>query len=135
MALVGNDLYVATTDAVLRFPYEAGDTQITVPGSKVVTLPAGPINHHWTKNLIASVDGSKLYVTVGSNSNVAERGMAVEAERAAIWEVDIRNDAHRISERAEPPSVSLSRDAGQTTSSRPSVPCRRPGGEQSHPVT
>ena len=96
MVLVGNDLYVANSDAVLRFPYVAGDTHITVPGSKVVALPAGPINHHWTKNLIASPDGSKLYVTVGSNSNVAERGMAVEAERAAIWEVDISSGAHRI---------------------------------------
>jgi len=81
---------------VLRFPYAAGDTRITVPGIKVVELPAGPINHHWTKNLIASPDGSKLYVTVGSNSNAAERGMEVEAERAAIWEVDIKSGAHRI---------------------------------------
>jgi len=96
MALVGNDLYVADSDAVLRFPYVAGDTHITVPGSKLVALPAAPINHHWTKNLIAGPDGSKLYVTVGSNSNVAERGMAVEAERAAIWEVDIGSGAHRI---------------------------------------
>lgn len=89
MALVGNDLYVANTDAVVRFPYATGDTHISAPGSKVVDLPAGPINHHWTKNVIASRDGNKLYVTVGSNSNVGERGMAVEAERAAIWEVDI----------------------------------------------
>lgn len=96
MALVGNDLYVANADAVLRFPYSTGDTHITVPGRKVVALPAGPINHHWTKNLIASLDGSKLYVTVGSNSNVAEYGMAVEAGRAAIWEVNIRSGAHRI---------------------------------------
>lgn len=96
MALVGSDLYVANSDAVLRFPYAAGETHITAPGIKLVELPAGPINHHWTKNLIASPDGSKLYVTVGSNSNVAERGMAVEAERAAIWEVDARNGAHRI---------------------------------------
>jgi len=96
MVLVGNDLYVANSDAVLRFPYAAGDTRITVPGIKVVELPAGPINHHWTKNLIASPDGSKLYVTVGSNSNAAERGMEVEAERAAIWEVDIKSGTHRI---------------------------------------
>jgi glucose/arabinose dehydrogenase len=96
MVLVGNDLYVANSDAVLRFPYATGDTRITAIGTKVVELPAGPINHHWTKNLIASPDGSKLYVTVGSNSNVAERGMAVEAERAAIWEVDIRSGAHRV---------------------------------------
>lgn len=96
MALVGNDLYVANTDAVLRFPYQAGDTRITAAGRQIVALPAGPINHHWTKNLIASRDGSKLYVTVGSNSNVGERGMAAEAERAAIWEVDIRSGAHRV---------------------------------------
>ena len=96
MALVGNELYVANSDAVLRFPYAAGDTRITALGVKVVDLPAGAINHHWTKNLIASPDGAKLYVTVGSNSNVAERGMEVEAERAAIWEVDARSGAHRI---------------------------------------
>jgi len=96
MALVGSDLYVANSDAVLRFPYTAGDTRITAPGIKLVDLPAGAINHHWTKNLIASPDGTKLYVTVGSNSNAAERGMAVEAERAAIWEVDTKSGAHRI---------------------------------------
>lgn len=96
MTLVGNHLYVANSDAVLRFPYVAGDTRITAPGSKVVELPAGPVNHHWTKNLIASADGARLYVTVGSNSNVAERGMAAEAERAAVWEVDIKTGAHRI---------------------------------------
>ncbi len=96
MALVGNDLYVANSDAVLRFPYITGDTHITVPGRQVVALPAGPINHHWTKNLIASQDGSKLYVTVGSNSNVAERGMAVEEGRAGIWEVDIGSGRHRV---------------------------------------
>jgi glucose/arabinose dehydrogenase len=96
MALVGNNLYVANTDAVMRFPYRPGDTHITAPGIKVVDLPAGTINHHWTKNIIASPDGSKLYVTIGSNSNVAERGMAAEAERAAIWEVDINSGTHRI---------------------------------------
>ena len=96
MTLVGNDLYVANSDAVVRFPYATGDTRITSSGVKVVDLPAGEINHHWTKNLIASPDGSKLYVTIGSNSNVAERGMEVEAERAAIWEVDIRTGTHRI---------------------------------------
>jgi len=96
MALVGNDLFVANSDAVLRFPYASGDMRITAPGVKVVDLPAGPINHHWTKNLLASVDGSQLFVTVGSNSNVAERGMAVEAGRAAIWQVDIKAGTHRI---------------------------------------
>ena len=96
MALIGNDLYVANTDAVLRFAYTSGSTRITTAGQKVVDLPAGPINHHWTKSLIASVDGSKLYATVGSNSNVAERGMAVEAERAAIWEIDLKRGTHRV---------------------------------------
>jgi len=96
MALVGNDLYVADSDAVMRFPYATGTTHITATGTRLVSLPAGPINHHWTKNLIASADGTKLYVTVGSNSNAAERGMEAEAERAAIWEVDTASGAHRI---------------------------------------
>jgi hypothetical protein len=96
ITLVGQTLYVANSDAVVRFPYTPGDTYIGTAATKVVDLPAGPINHHWTKNLIASPDGSKLFVTVGSNSNVAERGMAVEEGRAAIWEVNPRNGAHRI---------------------------------------
>ena len=96
MALVGSTLYVATTDAVLQFPYEAGQTRISAAPAKLVDLPAGPINHHWTKNLIASADGSKLYVTVGSNSNVGERGMQAEAGRAAIWEVDAKTGVHRV---------------------------------------
>jgi glucose/arabinose dehydrogenase len=96
MTLVGNTLYVANSDAVIGFPYNAGDTHITKSGIKLLDLPAGPINHHWTKNLIASPDGTKLYVTVGSNSNVADRGMEVEKERAAIWEVDINTGTHRV---------------------------------------
>ena len=96
MTLVGHDLYVADSDAVLRFPYADGDTHITAPGAKVADLPAGRINHHWTKNLIANADGSKLYVTVGSNSNVAENGIEAETERAAIWEVDTKSGAHRV---------------------------------------
>lgn len=96
MALVGSTLYVANSDAVLGFPYRQGDTQIMAAGIKLLDLPAGPINHHWTKNLIASADGRRLYVTVGSNSNVGERGMAVEEGRAAIWEVDIQTGVHRI---------------------------------------
>ena len=96
MALVGDRLFVANADAVLWFPYRAGDTAIAAPGTKLLDLPGGPINHHWTKNLLASADGSKLYVAVGSNSNIAERGMAVEAGRAAVWEVDIPSGAHRI---------------------------------------
>jgi glucose/arabinose dehydrogenase len=79
MALIGDDLYVADTDALVRYPYQPGQTQITAPGVKVVDLPAGPIDHHWTKNVIASADGRHLYVTVGSNSNVGENGIAAEA--------------------------------------------------------
>jgi glucose/arabinose dehydrogenase len=96
VALVGERLYVANTDAVVSFPYRAGQTRIDDPGEKLVDLPAGPINHHWTKNIIASPDGKRLYVTVGSNSNVAENGLAVEAGRAAIWEVELGSGAHRL---------------------------------------
>lgn len=96
MALVGNDFYVANSDALVRFPYTEGEMRITQPGTKVLDLPAGPINHHWTKNLIASRDGTRLYVTVGSNSNVAENGIDQEAERAAIWEVDPKRGSYRI---------------------------------------
>ncbi len=96
MVLVGNTLYVANTDAVDGFPYAEGATSITAAGTRVVSLPAGEINHHWTKSLTASRDGAKLYVGVGSNSNVAERGMEAEAERAAIWEIDRATGAHRV---------------------------------------
>jgi glucose/arabinose dehydrogenase len=96
MALVGDVLYVANTDAVVRFPYRDGETQILAAGIKVIDLPAGPINHHWTKNVLAAKDGAKLYVAVGSNSNAAENGIANEDERAAIWEVDLRTTQHRI---------------------------------------
>lgn len=96
MALVGNDLYVANTDGLVRFPYHSGVTQIMEPGVKVMDLPAGSINHHWTKNVIASRDGTRLYVTVGSNSNVGENGMENEVNRAAIWEVDIATGSSRI---------------------------------------
>jgi glucose/arabinose dehydrogenase len=96
MALVGDQLYVANTDAVVRFPYRAGQTRINVQGEKVMDLPGGPINHHWTKNLIASPDGRKLYVTSGSNSNVGENGLENEAGRAAIWEHDLATGQSRI---------------------------------------
>ncbi|EJM89598.1 MULTISPECIES: PQQ-dependent sugar dehydrogenase [unclassified Pseudomonas] len=96
MTLVGNDLYVADTDRLLRFHYQDGTTTIKSPPIKVVDLPGGTLNHHWTKNVIASKDGSKLYVTVGSNSNVAENGMDQEEGRAAIWEVDRATGKHRI---------------------------------------
>ncbi|MEJ0093884.1 MAG: sorbosone dehydrogenase family protein [Methylocella sp.] len=96
VALVGGDLYVANTDAIVRYPYTEGETRITAAGTKVTDLPGGPIDHHWTKSLLASLDGSKLYVGVGSNSNIAENGMEAEVERAAIWEVDRMSGAHRI---------------------------------------
>ena len=96
VALVGGQLYVANTDAILRFPYAPGETRITARGSRLTDLPAGPIDHHWTKSLAASPDGSKLYVGVGSNSNITENGMAAEAGRAAIWEVDRATGSKRI---------------------------------------
>ncbi len=96
MTLVGSTLYVANTDAIVRFPYTKGQTQITAPGVKVVDLPAGKINHHWTKNVIASPDGSRLYVTVGSNSNVGENGLVNETDRAAILEIDLSTGRSRV---------------------------------------
>ena len=96
MVLVGSDLVVANTDALVRFPYRDGDTSITAAATPIVALPAGTINHHWTKNVIASPDGSTLFVAVGSNSNVAENGMAAEAGRAAVWAVDLKSGSHRI---------------------------------------
>ena len=95
MALVGDQLYIANTDAIVRFPYVAGATRIAASGVTVTDLPAGPINHHWTKNVIANADGTKLYATVGSNSNVAENGVDAEAGRAAIWEIDLRTGTKR----------------------------------------
>jgi glucose/arabinose dehydrogenase len=96
MALVGNELYVANTDALMRFPYRTGDTMISVPGTHVAALPGGPLNHHWTKGLVASPDGAKVYVSVGSNSNVAEHGMAHEEGRAAIWVFDRGSGQGRV---------------------------------------
>jgi glucose/arabinose dehydrogenase len=96
MALVGREFYVANTDAVVRFPYNDGATSIAVTGTKVADLPAGPRNHHWTKNVVASRDGAKLYVSVGSNSNVAENGLAEEVNRAAILEVDPATGSSRL---------------------------------------
>jgi glucose/arabinose dehydrogenase len=96
VVVVGNDLYVANTDAIVRYPFTPGQTQITARGEKVVNLPAGLINHHWTKSLTASPDGSKLYVGVGSNSNALERGTEAETNRAAIWEVDPKTGAYRV---------------------------------------
>jgi glucose/arabinose dehydrogenase len=96
VSLVGDELYVADTDAILRFPYKAGQTQIDGPGTKLVDLPGGPIDHHWTKSLVASPDGTLLYVGVGSNSNITENGIQAEKDRASIWEVDRQTGRHRI---------------------------------------
>jgi len=96
MALVGDALYVANTDAIVKFAYEPGATRISAAGIKLTDLPAGDLNHHWTKNIIANPAGTKLYATVGSNSNVAENGMDAEQGRAAIWEVDVATGEKRL---------------------------------------
>jgi glucose/arabinose dehydrogenase len=96
MALAGDSLYVANTDAVLRYPYVPGATNILIGGTKVADLPAGTLNHHWTKGLIASPDASKLYASVGSNSNAGEAGLDKEEGRAAIWEIDLATGAKRV---------------------------------------
>ncbi|MGN6513853.1 MAG: PQQ-dependent sugar dehydrogenase [Lysobacteraceae bacterium] len=96
MALVGDSLYVANADALVRVPYAQGALRIDAPPRQVAALPGGPINHHWTKSLLASRDGTRLYVGVGSNSNAGENGMAAEVGRAAIWEIDPATGAHRV---------------------------------------
>jgi glucose/arabinose dehydrogenase len=96
VALVGNDLYVANTDAIVRYPYKEGETRITDPGTVLTELPGGPIDHHWTKSLVASKDGSLLYVGVGSNSNISENGMEAEKNRADILEVERATGRWRI---------------------------------------
>jgi glucose/arabinose dehydrogenase len=95
MTLVDSTLYVANTDAVVRFAYRTGDTAVAGSGTVVTTLPAGPINHHWTKTIVASPDGRTLYVSIGSNSNVAERGLDAERDRAMIWAVAPADGSHR----------------------------------------
>lgn len=96
VALVGDDLYVAETDAITRYPYTTGETRITEPGTRLTELPGGPIDHHWTKSLVASEDGARLYVGVGSNSNITENGMQAEKGRAAIWEIDRASGRARV---------------------------------------
>ena len=96
MALVGGDLYVANTDAVLKFAYTEGQTSIDSAATRLTDLPGGNINHHWTKNIIASTDGKKLYATVGSNSNIGENGIGAEEGRAAIWEIDRASGDKRL---------------------------------------
>ena len=96
MALLNGKLYVANTDAVVAYPYSPGQTRITARPEKIVDLPAGDINHHWTKDLIAGRDGRTLYVTVGSNSNVGENGIAAEKNRAAVLKVDLASRSTRV---------------------------------------
>jgi glucose/arabinose dehydrogenase len=96
MTLSNGMLYIANTDAILAFPYKDGDTKITAPAEKIVDLPGGPINHHWTKDVIASGDGMKLYATVGSNSNVGENGIEAETNRAGVLEIDLATKATRV---------------------------------------
>ncbi|KAB0507618.1 PQQ-dependent sugar dehydrogenase [Pseudomonas moorei] len=95
MALVGNELFIANADALVKVPYNTGQTEVSATPVKVTDLPAG-INHHWTKNVIANPEGTKLYVTVGSNSNVGENGLEAEEGRAAIWEVDVKSGNKRL---------------------------------------
>jgi len=94
LALIGSDLYVANQDALLRFPYQDGQTRITTAGQEVTKLPS-ELNHHWTKALTANADGTRLYVGIGSNSNAAERGMMAEQDRALVWEIDPQTGMHR----------------------------------------
>jgi glucose/arabinose dehydrogenase len=96
VALVGSDLYVANTDAIMHYTYHDGDTKITEPGTELTPLPGGPIDHHWTKSLTASPDGSLLYAGVGSNSNITENGIEAEKNRADILEVDRQTGRWRI---------------------------------------
>ena len=96
MALAGDTLFIANTDAVVKVPYATGVTEIRETPQKVADLPGGTLNHHWTKGLIVSPDGAKLYAAVGSNSNVAENGMDKEEGRAAIWEIDVATGASRV---------------------------------------
>ncbi|CAD7381501.1 PQQ-dependent sugar dehydrogenase [Xanthomonas arboricola] len=94
LALIGNALYVANQDALVRFDYQQGQTKASVAPSKVTDLPSA-INHHWTKALTASADGRYLYVAIGSNSNITERGMIAEVDRAQVWQVDPATGAHK----------------------------------------
>jgi len=115
VAYVDGALYVANTDAIVAFKYALGATKITSPGVKLTGLPAGPIDHHWTKALAASLDGTKLYVGVGSNSNIVENGFAVEDGRAAIYEVDRLTGAKRIyaSGTRNPTNLAVNPQTGQ----------------------
>jgi glucose/arabinose dehydrogenase len=96
MVLVGDTFYVANTDAIVKVHYKTGDTEIRETPTKFIALPGGPINHHWTKSLVASTDGRKLFVGVGSNSNAGENGIDAEQERNAVWEIDVASGSHRV---------------------------------------
>lgn len=96
MALIGDTLYIANNDAIVRVRYKTGETTNTAIPENFFLLPGGPINHHWTKNIVASADGTKIYAAVGSNSNVAENGIEAETGRAAIWEIDVATGQGRI---------------------------------------
>jgi glucose/arabinose dehydrogenase len=96
VALVGNDLYVANTDGIVKYPYTSGETTMAAQGTTLAELPGGPIDHHWTKSMVASADGSLLYVGVGSNSNITENGIEAEKNRADILEVDRATGRWRV---------------------------------------
>ncbi len=96
MLIKNNTFYVANTDALLTFPYQEGQTEITVPGKKILDLPAGGYNNHWTRNLMESKDGSKIYITVGSGSNAAEHGIDNEVRRACILEINPDGSGEKI---------------------------------------
>ena len=96
MLIVGNRFYVGNTDGVVQYPYTSGAIKITGEGKKILSLPAGGYNNHWTRNLLANADGSKIYVSVGSGSNVAEHGMSNEARRANILEIAPDGSGERV---------------------------------------
>ncbi|MGV0911695.1 PQQ-dependent sugar dehydrogenase [Martelella sp. FOR1707] len=114
VAWADDTLYVAATDAILTYPYELGQTEITAAPEVLTPLPGGPINHHWTKDLALSPDGETLYASVGSNSNIAENGIEAEKGRAAIWQVDRETGAARIyaSGLRNPNGLSINPDTG-----------------------
>ncbi|MCK9514161.1 MAG: sorbosone dehydrogenase family protein [Pigmentiphaga sp.] len=114
LALIDNSLYVANQDALVRFDYEDGQTQASGPPEKVTDLPSA-INHHWTKALTASADGQVLYVGIGSNSNITERGMTAEVDRALVWAIDANTGAHKpyATGLRNPTALAIQPDTGQ----------------------
>lgn len=114
LAFANGRIYVANQDALVSFPYQDGQTQASGAPDKLVELPAA-INHHWTKSLAASADGRYLYVGIGSNSNVGERGMDVEVDRAVIWQIDAQSGAHKAYATGvrNPTALAMQPDSGQ----------------------